>query len=110
MHKFQGFAESAVGPLRRTLKNLNGSRALDPVIDHDANWPGLHIVWSSSCTLKSVQLFPSIEPYNVNVANYMICTHKSQSQVSYPQLNVKFQIPLLEGNETNFTWKFQSRM
>lgn len=69
MHKLWGFEASAVGPVRNNLKNLNGSSAYGPVIGHDANWPGLHIVWSFSCTLKFVQVFPSNEPWKATSDN-----------------------------------------
>lgn len=64
MQKFQELAASAVGPVRTTRKNLNGRSAFGPITAHAANWPCLHIVWSFSWTLRFVQLFPSIEPYN----------------------------------------------
>lgn len=68
MQKFQGLEASAVGPVRTTLKNLNGRRAFCPITGHDANCPGLHIVWSFSCTLRFVHVFPSRDPYkNSNI-------------------------------------------
>lgn len=37
MQKFQGLEASHVGPVRTTLKNLKGSKALGLIIGHDAN-------------------------------------------------------------------------
>ncbi|MFS7947342.1 hypothetical protein Hanom_Chr06g00547221 [Helianthus anomalus] len=62
MHSVHGLMLSVVGATRATLKYLNGSRAFGPVTGHEANCPGLLIVWSFSCTLKLVQLLPSDEP------------------------------------------------
>ena len=44
MQRLKGLETSVVGPVRTTLKNLNGRRAFGPTIGHDANCPGLHTV------------------------------------------------------------------
>lgn len=103
MQRIQGLAASVVGAVNTTRKYLNGRRAFGPTTGHEANCPGLHIASSFSCTLRFVQLLPSIEPYNKHVFVSLLGSSELISFTSWASFWMH-KIVFVPGN-TSAWWK-----